>query len=84
MKSWHHPQYRAESLGRGLSLFSTTTWVGGIFGYTAAGQAIQRLGTTSTFVLGAFLPLLALLLLMPVREAKREEAESEVARVTAR
>jgi MFS family permease len=66
------------SLGRGLSLFSTTTWVGGIVGYSSAGQSIQRFGTTATFVLGAFLPVLALLLLIPVREVEPDQTKGEL------
>ena len=56
-----------ESVGRGISLFSATAWVGGIIGYAGTGYAIQHLGLTSTFVIGAFLPLIAIVLLIPIR-----------------
>jgi MFS family permease len=67
------------SLGRGMALFGASAWVGGIIGSTGAGQAIQQFGTTTTFILGAFLPLLAILLLLPIREARREDAAVKVA-----
>ena len=60
-----------ESLGRGISLFTTTAWVGGIIGFAGTGYAVQNLGMTSTFVIGAFLPLIAIILLIPIRRAER-------------
>jgi MFS family permease len=57
------------SLGRGMSLFTATTWAGGIVGFAGTGYAIERLGTTSTLVMGALLPLIAITLLIPIREA---------------
>jgi MFS family permease len=65
-----------ESVGRGISLFSATTWVGGIIGYAGTGYAIQHLGLTSTFVIGAFLPLIAIVLLILIRVPRREESAS--------
>jgi predicted MFS family arabinose efflux permease len=62
-----------------MSLFGATTWVGGIIGSAGAGQALQHFGATVTFMAGAFLPLLAFLLLIPIREAPREEAAVKVA-----
>jgi MFS family permease len=59
-----------ESVGRGISLFSATTWVGGIIGYAGTGYAIQHLGLASTFVIGAFLPLIAIVLLILIRVPK--------------
>jgi MFS family permease len=59
-----------ESLGRGMSLFSATSWVGGIIGFAGTGYAVQRLGTTSTFIFGALLSLVAIVLLIPVRRRK--------------
>lgn len=62
-----------ESLGRGMSLFSAGKWVGGIIGYSCAGYAFQSLGMTSSIILFAFLPLLAIILLIPIRETKKKE-----------
>jgi len=62
-----------ESLGRGMSLFTATTGIGGIIGFAATGYAVQNLGTTFTFMVGAFLPLIAIVLLIPIRQAGREE-----------
>ena len=59
-----------ESLGRGMSLFTATTWLGGIIGFAVTGYAVQKLGVTSTFVIGAFLPLIAIILLIPIRRAE--------------
>lgn len=59
----------SKALGRGMSLFSATTWVGGIIGCALTGFAVQSFGTTSTFIAGAFLPLIAILLLVLVRRA---------------
>jgi MFS family permease len=56
-----------ESLGKGMSLFSATTWVGGIIGFAGTGYAVQRLGAGSTFIAGALLSLIATVLLIPVR-----------------
>jgi MFS family permease len=61
------------SLGRAMSLFTATTWAGGIIGFAGTGYAIECLGITTTLVLGAFLPLIAITLLIPIREATREK-----------
>jgi MFS family permease len=54
-----------KSLGRGLSLFGATPWAGAIIGFAGTGYAIENLGLLSTFLLGAFLPLIATILLIP-------------------
>jgi MFS family permease len=63
-----------ESLGRGLGIFSSTGWVGAIVGFAGTGQAVQHLGLTATLVGGAALPLIALLLLVPLRQARAQTA----------
>ena len=62
-----------ESLGRGISLFNATGWVGGIIGFAGTGYAVQTLGMVSTFIVGAFLPLIAIILLIPIQQAGRVE-----------
>ena len=60
------------SLGRGLSLFNVTFWVGAIVGLSGTGYAIQNLGMSSALILGALIPLVAIGLLIPFREARRK------------
>ncbi|HYA13451.1 MAG TPA: MFS transporter [Syntrophales bacterium] len=62
-----------ESLARGIALFNATAWIGGILGFGTAGYAIQNLGLVSTFVIGSFLPPIAIILLVPIRQAKPVE-----------
>jgi MFS family permease len=59
-----------ESLGRGLALLTTMTWIGGIIGFSASGHLIERLGLTPALIGSAVLPLLSIGLLVPVRPAK--------------
>jgi MFS family permease len=56
-----------RSLGRGISLFNASTWIGGIVGMGGTGHAMQGLGVAPTFLAAAFLPLVAILLLVLVR-----------------
>lgn len=63
-----------ESLASGISLFSAATYVGGLVGSATTGYAVQHLGTSTTFITAALLPLLAVALLFPIRPGRREEA----------
>jgi len=56
-----------ESLGKGISLFSATTWIGGVLGFAGAGFSIKHLGMLPTFIVGMCLPLIAIVLLIPNR-----------------
>ena len=56
-----------QAIGRGLASFGATAWIGGILGFAVAGYLLQHLGVLPTFVIGAFLPLIAIFLLIPVR-----------------
>jgi MFS family permease len=67
------------ALGRGMSLFTTMLPAAGVIGFTATGQAVQSFGMTSTFTTSAFLPLAAILLLIPIRAAQSEESVARVA-----
>jgi len=60
-----------DSLGKGFSMGSTAALVGGIVGYPFAGYAIDRLGLETTLVLGATLPALGILLVLPIRHVGR-------------
>jgi MFS family permease len=63
------------SLGRGLALFGTTAWIGGILGFAGAGYALQSLGRLPTLFIGICLLLIAVVLLIPIRsEAERRAA----------
>jgi MFS family permease len=55
------------SLGRGLALFSATAWIGGVLGFAGAGYGLQNLGAMPTFILAMTLPLIAIVLLIPIR-----------------
>jgi MFS family permease len=66
-----------ESLGRALSLYSATSWIGGVLGFAGAGYALQRLGTLPTFVIGICLILIAIVLLTPIRSGEREHGDNE-------
>lgn len=53
-------------LGKGMSFFNATTWIGGIMGLSVTGSAIQGSGMLVTFLGAALLPLIAIVLLIPV------------------
>ncbi len=60
-----------ESLGRGLALYNTTTWLGGIAGCALTGCAAQSVGTTPTLIAGACVPLIAVGLLAASGSCRR-------------
>jgi MFS family permease len=60
------------SLGRGMSLFQAATWTAGIVGFFFAGYAFQSIGIVPSVILFAFLPLLGIILLIPIRETDRQ------------
>jgi predicted MFS family arabinose efflux permease len=43
-------------------------WVAGIFGFALTGYFIQTFGITSTFIAGAFLPLMAIIFMVLIRQ----------------
>jgi len=56
-----------ESLARGMALFGSTGWIGGVIGFAVAGYVLQNLGFTLTFVIGGILTLGAVILLIPIK-----------------
>ena len=62
-----------------MALFSATTGVGAILGFAITGFAVQSFGTTSTFIAGASLSLIAILLWTLIRQVG--EAQDLVSRV---
>jgi MFS family permease len=60
-----------DSLGMGMSLFRAMVWVGGIIGFAGTGYAVEKLGTSSTFVIGAVIALLSAALVVTMREPPR-------------
>lgn len=43
-------------------------WIAGILGYALTGYAIQTFGITSTFIAGAFLPFIAIIFMVLIRQ----------------
>lgn len=60
-----------ESLGKGLALFGSTVWIGGIIGFALAGYMLQNLGFTLTCFIGGCLGLAAVGLLIPIQAKSR-------------
>lgn len=54
------------SLSRGLALFNTTGWIGGILGFAIGGVLFAYLGYADGFRVGAALLVAAFLLLVPI------------------
>jgi len=69
--AWVADLVAPESLGRGLSLFSATSWIGGVVGFAGAGYALKSLGPLPTFLIGIGLTLTAIVLLIPIRSRLR-------------
>ena len=55
-----------EALGKGMSLFGATGWIGGVIGFAVAGFVLQNFGFTPTFIIGGVLSLGAIGLLTPI------------------
>jgi AAHS family benzoate transporter-like MFS transporter len=65
-----------ESLSKGLSLYGTTTWLGGIAGCAITGCATQWLGLAPILLAGACLPFLSVGLLAAVGGSRGTETVS--------
>jgi SET family sugar efflux transporter-like MFS transporter len=55
-------------LGKGIAIFNVMPWIGGILGFALTGYAIQTFGITSTFIGGAFLPFMAIIFMILIRQ----------------
>ena len=56
-----------ESLGRGLAVIGSASWIGGMIGFTLAGFLQQYLGLKTTFIIGGCIGLAAIGLLALVQ-----------------
>lgn len=55
-------------MGKGLSAYNTTTWMGAALGFSLTGYGIENIGMESTFTAIALLSLAAIALLVPLRQ----------------
>jgi MFS family permease len=62
--------FPGELLGRALSLFSATPWIGFVIGFSLAGTAMNAFGITSGLIIGVVIALVAILLLIPIQTQK--------------
>jgi MFS family permease len=60
-----------QGLSLGLSLIGASTWVGGVLGFSLGGYAIQSVGLSATFFIGAAAALLALPVIMRIQHSQR-------------
>ena len=56
------------SLGKGIAIFNVMPWIGGILGFALTGYAIQTFGITPTFIAAAFLPFMAIIFVILIRQ----------------
>lgn len=66
-----------ESLGKGLAIFGSAGWIGGMVGFAAAGTLLQNLGFGPTLIIGAGLVVIATGLLVPIQVRTREIEQPE-------
>jgi MFS family permease len=67
------------SVGRGMSLFVASLWVGAIMGFTAASYGVEAFGITSTFIVAALLSLIATALIIAMQPRPPREQSATVA-----
>jgi len=63
-----------ESLGKGVAMFDSTYWIGGIIGFSLAGLSIETFGMQTSFIISAMVVFSAILL---VFLAQRQPAMAE-------
>jgi MFS family permease len=61
----------SESLGKALSWYGGSPSVGGIVGFALTGYAIQNVGMAATFLGGAVLTFIAMMLVLQVQRARQ-------------
>ena len=66
-----------EFLGRGMSLYRAATWSAAIIGAGVTGYAIDTFGMSATFLTAASLPVIAMILLIFIRQGKRDDELAE-------
>jgi len=68
-----------ESLGKGVAMFHSTYWIGGIIGFSLAGLAIETLGTRTSFIVSAMVVFSAILLVfLAQKQPAKVEADPSV------
>jgi MFS family permease len=68
-----------ESLGKGLAVFGSAGWIGGVVGFAAAGYLLQNLGFGPTLLIGAGLAVTAIGLLVPVQARIKKIGQADPA-----
>ena len=60
-----------ESVGSAVSLFRATPFIGSVIGFAVTGSMVQGLGAPLVLIIGVLLSVLAIVLLIPIREPAR-------------
>ena len=66
-----------DALSTALALLNATIWIGIVAGLSAGSLAITRLGMTPTLVLSVVVSLVAIGLLVPIRDTRRTERATQ-------
>lgn len=70
-----------QSLGRGMSLYNASMWLGFMLGFAVMGNVVQALGGQVAFTLGALLALVSFVVVLRIRPlARRQPAAVDTAR----
>ncbi len=70
-----------ESLGKGLAVFGSAGWIGGMIGFSAAGTLLQNFGFGPTFIIGGCLAVIAIGLLIPLQARIRKIGQPDTASI---
>ncbi len=66
-----------ESIGKGLAVYGSAGWIGGVIGFAVTGYAVQNLGLLPTFIVGGCLAVAALGLLVSIPAKSRNIRNSK-------